>query len=185
MIKYIGQNILAMVLMADYVDQKISFKTTKGVICTGKAQTRKLIFSTWILNDRYNRNIAEFRKGKSSRLSGQHEYIISYLGKEYQLNYASVNGRYEMQLDNDLYEVFIHNHEKVSFFKNQRQFAYMVNPMVSICFSEKVSVFADEDASLGLLCMLIYVVKVTNDDDFPMQSMPVRSRKFDDMWKPA
>lgn len=181
-------------LIADYNTFELTFKHKDILIFSGIRTTEKLRYK-WQLFDTKKVIVSEIRL---------RPYILSFsLNEEFRISYSTNNAIYDLILyykykkaphyrllfNEDLYEIILHNGYNISFFKNQRQFAYLTEQPITTGFSAKFHIVADDDTNISFLCTLIYGIKCTtetNDGNINI-NLGNRSRElkgFDTQWRP-
>lgn len=149
----------------------------------------------WQLFDLHENTIAEIRlKPYFFSFSPDEEFRISFSDNNDTYNlfmyYKTKKApHYEIDFNNDTYEIIVHKGNKVSFFKNQLQFAYYIKQAITFGEADRLQVVADDDTNISFLCMLIYVTICTTETNdgtinFNLGNLSREMKAFDTQWKP-
>lgn len=183
-----------MELIVDYNTFEAKFWSNNILLFTGIRTTEKWRYK-WQLSSSEQKIISEIRLKP---------YIISFsLNEEYKISYFSDNNIYDLTLyykirkaphykllfNNDSYEIILHKGNKISFFKNQQQFAYLEEQSVTTGFVTKFHIIADDNTNISFLCTLIFGIKCnqeTNDGNinFNIGNIGSELKKFNAQWRP-
>jgi hypothetical protein len=183
-----------MELIADYNTFEVKFWAKTTLIFSGVRTTEKYRYK-WQLFDLKKNIISEIRlKPYIISFSLNEEYLISYSnnGSTYNLTlYYKVKKapHYKILFNNELYEIILHKGNKISFFKNQLQFAYLTEQAITVGFSKKLHIVANDDANISFFCTLIYGIictTETNDGNinFNIGNISAELKQFDTQWQP-
>ena len=181
-------------LVAEYNTFEVKFRHNNNLIFSGVRTTEKWRYK-WQLFDPEKNVISEIKPGPYTFFFSLNEkYLISYPASSgaynLTLHYKVKKGpHYEVLFNDDFYEIVQHKGNKVSFFKNQQQFAYLTEQAMTFGSSTKLYIVADDDTNISFLCALIYGIiceTETNDGDinFNMGNMSGELKRFDAQWQP-
>lgn len=181
-------------LIAKYNSFEIKFWDNTKLIFSGARSTERFRY-IWELSDSEKNTISKIKlKPYIISFSLNEEYLISYVFNN--ITYSLIlfykvkkAPHYKVVFNDDLYEIIVHKGTKISFFKNHLQFAYLIEQPISIGFSRKLNIVADDDINISFFCTIIYAIicKQETDDgniNFNIGNLSPELRKFDTQWQP-
>ncbi|RFM32355.1 hypothetical protein [Chitinophaga silvisoli] len=183
-----------MELIADYNTFEVKFWNKNNLIFSGIRTTEKYRYK-WLLFDLEENIISLIRlKPYIISFSLNEEYLISYSNNSSPYNltlyYKVKKGpHYKALFNNELFEIILHKGNKVSFLKNQIQFAYLTEQAITTGFSKKLHIVADDDTNISFFCTLIYgIICTTETNDvninFNFGNISAELKQFDTQWQP-
>lgn len=97
----------------------------------------------------------------------------------------------KFEYQNDQFLIVFHIGNKFSFFKNEKQFAFLQKEKFSISLDKKYKVIADTNTSPDLLTIMSYAILIITEDEFEqaadfnvdLGNLGPELKSFDQTWK--
>lgn len=184
-----------MQLIANYNNFEVKFWDNDKLIFSGVRSIERFRYK-WQLFDPAANLISNIKlKPYFISFSLNEEYLVSYTSNNRHYNlilyYKVKKGpHYEIIFNDDHYEIILHKGNKVSFFKNQQQFAYLTEKPLTISPLIKLHIVANDDINISFFCTLIYGMmckRETNDANlnFNFGNLSSQLKQFDAQWQPG
>ncbi|MCK7556233.1 hypothetical protein MKQ70_14905 [Chitinophaga sedimenti] len=140
-----------------------TFKINDELVFRGDTSTKRWRYR-WQLFDAKDQIVTTIRFKPSFISFGLNTvYLMNINNEDIILDIKGYKPHAKIVINNDLYLAVVHKGNKMSFFKNDRQFASLEQRAINLGLITKTIATTDDDADITILAALIYAITCTYD----------------------